>query len=349
MSNLPLPFEVDFSELKENIRKHVRQVFGALESDFLVMPRGDGFVSLALFTRGYDAILAATEGFRVLDPDDIFEAILKVPIGLVVLRTILGFSPPEWADIATLATEEEVDQNYARHIDRAIRKNPDDEIARTALQKRRIRALIQAACQILSEPAPRVEEHEIHRMDKVDTAQGLDSLSGVATHGLNYASLLYERFLGRPFASHRDSVSELVGGAVEDSIKRELRSAKIPFYQSIGAEPITGWAQNPDFFCPDAARPRAIIEAKMTQDDGTARDKVARILRLAEIRNRRERKGESSFDVIACIAGRGFGVREGDMEELLLATRGKVFTLSQVDRLVYNTSLRSLLRRVDAS
>ena len=40
------------------------------------------------------------------------------------------------------------------------------------------------------------------------------------------------------------------------------------------------------------------------------------------------------YQVIACIAGRGFGVRREDMKKMLIATRGKVFTLKTLDRLV---------------
>ena len=47
--------------------------------------------------------------------------------------------------------------------------------------------------------------------------------------------------------------------------------------------------------------------------------------------------------MVTCIAGRGFGVRESDMGDLLLTTRGKVFTLSQVDRLVQDARLSELL------
>jgi len=42
----------------------------------------------------------------------------------------------------------------------------------------------------------------------------------------------------------------------------------------------------------------------------------------------------------ACIAGRGFGVRREDMKKMLLATRGKVFTLKTLDRLVEYSDLR---------
>jgi hypothetical protein len=40
------------------------------------------------------------------------------------------------------------------------------------------------------------------------------------------------------------------------------------------------------------------------------------------------------FEVIACIAGRGFKVRREDMKKLLLSTRGKVFTLENLNRLI---------------
>lgn len=77
----------------------------------------------------------------------------------------------------------------------------------------------------------------------------------------------------------------------------------------------------------------------MTNDDGTARDKVARVLRLAAIRDRLEDTHRPGFEVIACIAGRGFAVRKADMKDLLIATRGKVFTFSQIDRLAECTRL----------
>ena len=45
------------------------------------------------------------------------------------------------------------------------------------------------------------------------------------------------------------------------------------------------------------------------------------------------------FEVVACIAGRGFKVRREDMKKLILATRGKVFTLQTLARLVDCTRL----------
>jgi hypothetical protein len=49
--------------------------------------------------------------------------------------------------------------------------------------------------------------------------------------------------------------------------------------------------------------------------------------------------GFPGFEVIACIGGRGFGVRREDMKKLLIATRGKVFTLKTLSYLVEFTRL----------
>jgi len=50
--------------------------------------------------------------------------------------------------------------------------------------------------------------------------------------------------------------------------------------------------------------------------------------------------GKPKYEVIACIAGRGFGVRREDMKKMLLATHGKVFTLQHLSKLVECTRLK---------
>jgi len=45
-----------------------------------------------------------------------------------------------------------------------------------------------------------------------------------------------EEFLGRPFAGHRDSISELVGNVVENAIEEVLSRAGISFRKTKRAE-----------------------------------------------------------------------------------------------------------------
>ena len=68
----------------------------------------------------------------------------------------------------------------------------------------------------------------------------------------------------------------------------------------------------------------------------TARDRVARVHRLRTLRD----QAGHPYDVIACIAGRGFKVRREDMRPLLPATDGNVFTLPTMHRLIDQTRIR---------
>jgi hypothetical protein len=154
--------------------------------------------------------------------------------------------------------------------------------------------------------------------------------------GAPYAMLLYERFLGRPFAGHRDSVSELVGDVMESAIETVLTDAGVSFRKTKRAERIDGFDQTPDSIIPSEFNPQVVIEAKITEDDGTARDKVTRVQHLQAL----SATSASKFEVVACIGGRGFAVRREDMKKLLIATRGKVFTLKTLDKMVRFTRLR---------
>jgi hypothetical protein len=152
--------------------------------------------------------------------------------------------------------------------------------------------------------------------------------------------LLYERFLGRPFAGHRDSVCELVGDIVETAIEETLHGHGVSFRKTKRAERIQGFEQAPDFIIPDEFTPKVIIEAKLAEDDGTARDKVTRVQHLHTL-SMRDRTAEQGprYEVIACIAGRGFKQRREDMKKLIIAARGKVFTLQTIPLLVKHSGL----------
>jgi hypothetical protein len=211
---------------------------------------------------------------------------------------------------------------------------------------KRLEAMVATACDLLTKPPPDIPDNKLYRLDKADTRNGLASLQPLADLGVPYAMLLYERFLGRPFAGHRDSVSELVGDVLESAIEVQLAEAKISFRKTKRAERVSNFDQAPDFIIPDEFNPAVVIEAKITEDDGTARDKVTRVQHLGSLSMQgRTPTDPPRFKVIACIAGRGFGQRREDMRKLLLATRGKVFTLQNIPRLVDCTRLADFRTR----
>ena len=338
---MPFPFEVSFDEVEANIDLYIDEIFGCLESEFMVLPKGSGFVEYPTFEKGYEALKKVTGNFRDLSPEPIVETVFRVPIALVALRCMLGFTPPEWAYVATQRTEINITQGAARAIDRNIRMVQDKPlISRSEITEQRIRALVMTACDLLAEGAPDIESRKLHRLNKADTARGLVGLQSLADLGVPYPILLYERFLGRPFAAHRDSVSELVGDVLETAIEDILNQAGVSSRKTKRAERIQGFDQAPDFIIPNEFNPQVVIEAKITEDDGTARDKVTRVQHLGELSLEGQPLGHPKFETIACIAGRGFGVRREDMKKLLLVTRGKVFTLQNMDQLVEYTRIR---------
>ena len=343
---MPFPFEIGFDEVRSNLDACVDAVFGCLESEFLVMPKGDGFVEFPDFENGYEALKRATGSFREVTPDTVAPVVFETPIALIVLRCMLGFTPSEWAYHASRHTGVNVTQSAARTIDRSIRMRPDGALSkRGRVTERRIRALVVAACHALQSGVPEDSPDSIHRLDKADTKAGLVSVRSSAELGIPYSILLYECLLGRPFAGHRDSISELVGNLVENAIEDVLTRAGISFRKTKRAERLPGFDQAPDFVIPNEFNPQVVIEAKLTEDDGTARDKVTRVQHLGTLSMAGRPADQPRFEVVACIAGRGFGVRREDMKKLLLATRGKVFTLQNVHQLVEHTRLTEFRSR----
>lgn len=343
---LKFPFEVPFGQVQMDPDQYVSAVFSCLESEFLILPKGPGFVQYPVFETGYEALKQATAGFTDLTPAALLRAASEAPIAIIVIRTMLGFTPSEWAYIATQCTGIRVNQGFARNLDRGIRISPLRPLSKGVTTTERVRALIQTACQLLSEGPPAVEPDKIHRLDKADTRGGPAAIRSMAQMGAPYAMLLYERFLGRPFAGHRDSVSELIGDNMESAIEEILSGAGISYRKTKRAERIAGFDQAPDFIIPSEFNPQIIIEAKITEDDGTARDKVTRIQHLGALSLAGQPPDQPKYEVIACIGGRGFGVRREDMKKLLYATMGKVFTLKTLNRLVECSRLKEFGTKV---
>jgi hypothetical protein len=340
MTSKKYPFEVPYEAVVSDPDRFIDAVFESLQSSFLVLPQGPGFVPYAEFAQAYEILKRHTHSFTRIEPFCVMEAVRDDALSLVVLRTILGFSPPELAYTATERADLRISQNFARTIDREVREDRHLLDSCTALRRERIEAMVVAACRLINEGVGESLEGMIHRLDKADTRSGQKSVQHLADHGIPYAMLLYERFLGRPFASHRDSVSGIVGQVMEDAVEAQLRKHRVSSRRTQYAESIEGFDQAPDFIIPDEWNPHIVIEAKSAEDDGTARDKVTRIQHLAAISANREAQGLNPFQVVACIDGRGFGVRREDMRKLLEATKGKVFTLETLEHLVEYTDLQ---------
>lgn len=290
-----------------------------------------------------------TAGFRNLSLETVKSALEENSLVLGVMRSVLGMTAPEWAELARTELGSDINQGAARVIDRNCKTSDFYRklVTRNSATKtmERIDALIRVALQYIEKGAPPEQDGVLHRLAKFDTTFGPESLEHAARENVPYAVLLYERYLGRPFATHRDAVSELVGEVMENAVEQRLREAGISYRKTGRAERIPGFGQAPDFCIPDELNPVVIIEAKITSDDGTARDKVTRIKELETQRNKHVSEGKPHYEVVACIDGRGFRQRRADMRDLLLRLGGKVFTAATLDRLIANTGIREFVSR----
>ncbi len=320
-----------------------RGVLATLQSYFLEMPRGKSFCERGDFQRGYDVLRGPTGAVADLSGEALLRGIEKEPRVWLVLRSIVGMSPGE---AGYMAMEEAslrgqslyVDQAAMREIDLRARRGEALLFAtppRGAKQREfdaTLRNVVPLLADVISRDVPSVDADKVHRLDKFDTSGGQATLQkAFKTDMVPYSELLYERLLGRPYATHRDSVSATVGHIIEGAINDLCRRHRIDGRPTRSREAVPGFEQAPDFLIP-TMNPKVIIEAKLTEDDGTARDKAARLQTLRQYEN--ERPKNKRRTIIAVIDGRGFSHRIADLNRMLTACEGHVYTLGELEMLV---------------
>ena len=120
---MPFPFEVPFDQVQADLDIYVNAVFACLQSEFMTLPKGPGFVEYPVFEQGYEELKRATRDFRDAPPETVLEAIYRVPVVFIVLRTILGFTPPEWAYVSSAANRH---RSYPRRGPVPRSQDPDE-------------------------------------------------------------------------------------------------------------------------------------------------------------------------------------------------------------------------------
>lgn len=92
--------------------------------------------------------------------------------------------------------------------------------------------------------------------DKIDTRDGWQSVARIATEGLPYSAILYQRYIGSTFGLATNASTSLKADLLEGPVEKLLRDNRIPFYRVGARERVEGWEQAPDFFIPPAGRNR---------------------------------------------------------------------------------------------
>lgn len=233
------------------------------------------------FRQTYTRVVELTEGFKRVDAQALAAVLREYPQAILVLRLIAALSLDELATLLRERTEIDISKDQMRDFELG-REISESQKAKWNKACRDLGELLGDSIggDLLALPEMVDKQKFRERRDKPDTRGSWPSVAEVATRGVDYWLLLYQRYVGEFFRQAMDASSSIKGDILEDAVVRLLEGHRIPFYRTRARERIAGWEQAPDFLLPNPGKPTAIIEAKLAEDGGTARDKAARIERL---------------------------------------------------------------------
>jgi len=145
------PFEASYAEIEADIDVFIKAVFDTLQSSFLLLPRGPGFVTYPEFQQAYEVLKRHTVGFTVVALEDVMKALREDGLTFIVLRAMLGFTPPELAYVASQQSGIAVSQSFARSFDRQVRTGRQALRSLSPQSHRRVAAMASTACQLLND------------------------------------------------------------------------------------------------------------------------------------------------------------------------------------------------------
>ena len=88
------PFDLNHEDLIKQLDEMVDATFSDIQSEFLVLPRGRNLVDYAEFQQGYQCLKRHTRAFEDWTSERVWTAVQEDTLVFVVLRTIIGVSPP---------------------------------------------------------------------------------------------------------------------------------------------------------------------------------------------------------------------------------------------------------------
>lgn len=306
----------------------------ATQPSFHYIPRGDTMADERDFDFAYECLAEHTENFADVSEENLIEALSESPLVLAPLRMILGFTYNElsWAMKLTrtgTTTSGTTLRNFERgpepHRITARRSEMIETVAATAV------AAMDRSILHIPESARRFFHS---KLDKRDTMAGWNTVA-VAAGGVPYSTLLYQRYVGGVWRQIQDAYSEVKGDKLLEQPIADLFDANgVSYYRSgTGASGATeterkfGLSPGPDFVLPEES-PTVIIESKVAEDGGTARDKAARIKNAAEAAKAR------GLLPCAVIDGKGWSERPKALLDIVIATDGRTYSLATLAHLL---------------
>jgi hypothetical protein len=301
----------------------IRPVYESrLAPQFHAVPWGASLYERDALRSVYRSARQLTDGFTKTNDAELLAALETEPRTLIVFRLILGYTIAELASALQLldvdgATRATIDAlEHGRGTLTPARRAVLAGVAKAVTQ------VIERELFALDDALP--PEDFRSRLDKIDTEEGWLSVQKAAAGGVDYADLLYERYVDGPWLAVRAAYSEKKGRLIEDAVAELLTEAEIGFDQAPDELVRQGLLPSkPDFVLPSVEAPQVTLEAKGADDGGTARDKAARIAAVATAAR------AQGWTSLAVIDGNGWKRRDA-LVQTLDATHGLTFSLANL-------------------
>lgn len=303
-----------------------------LAPDFAYVNATD-FYELATFQVGYKAASEGTDFFTDVRLATVVRILKEEPRSLLTFRTITGLLKNEFAIATCLvgATSTELRPVSSDVIDGMERNGtrPADDVALVLATT--ILKVMDGT--LFGDPPGQLRT----KQDKFDTNDGWSTVQLLAREGVPYEAFLHQRHYGGAFRQLLDATSTLRGNLLEDAVEDVFQANSIPHIRT-GAHNQSEIVKRfeilvtpaPDFVVYDRSGSlRAMLECKLVNDGGTARDKALRFERL-----RAETIRLGGVPLFGVLAGLGWTRVNDTLGPVIRDTDGRVFTLSNLDEIL---------------
>ena len=302
-----------------------------LAPDFAYVHSMD-FYELSTFQFGYRAARASTADFTDSTETRLAQALLAEPRTLLTFRTILGLLKNELASATKLVVATASAKAVsAGVIDGMERNGTTPTEANANVLARTILGAMDGT--LFGDPPGDLRS----KQEKYDTRQGWTSVQDLARSGVPYDAFLHQRHYGGAFRQLLDATSTRRGDLLEDAVAELFTANGIPYIRTgshnqaeIAERFEIHVAPAPDFVVYDQSDTlRAMLECKLVNDGGTARDKALRFERL-----RAESIRLGGVPLLGVLAGLGWTRVNDTLGPVVRDTDGRVFTLSNLDEML---------------
>lgn len=297
---------------------------------------------LAWVEEAYRHAYELTRGFASIDVDALTAAILARPRTLQIFRLLLGLTAQEFAVATQIVAERHglppVGSGRIKGLESGSACSEDVARCCALVVDEGMRGVLFGA------PPTGAVQPKIH---KPDTLDGWGTVQRYASGGVPLAVFLHQRHYGGSFRQLLDATSTQRGDLLEDAVEELFQANGVRFIRT-GAHNQEEIARRfgvtvkpaPDFVVfDDSDTLRALLECKVANDGGTARDKAAR---YASLRTEANRLGGTPL--FAVLAGLGWRRTSDALGPVVRDTDGRVFTIPTLTEMLRVQPFPGLVR-----